>query len=448
MKTQSPLREGEAQNPALILIYGDDFLVRENLRDLLDRLLPAELRDTNLTVLDGNNPDIAKLSSAIYTSSLFGGPRVVLVEDTHLFMGKTDKKKTADKVLSLWKANDRKGALRALSQLLSVAGISVDELRAGPDWTKEVLPESADPGDRRDLLNACAAFLDEGKIVETAGSDAVLEEIIRSSLPSDVSLIFTAPEVDKRKKIFKAAEKHGKVIELTVKQDRYGGAMDRSFFDGRVKEAVAKAGKRISSPALHRMYARAGKDLRTLESELRKLFDFVGPRTDIKPEDIDAVFVDFHEGAAFQLSNAIQSSDPAAAVQAIQDMLRGGAHPLAILGSIAYEVRRLMLARELLYSVFKPYWKDGMTWDAFRSVIANVRRDNPALCDKSKFNLLSASDYPIYLSLKAARNYSLDKLIGIMEHILDADIMLKSSRLGYTAPDIILENLAIAVCKK
>ena len=76
------------------LFYGDEFLVKERVRELLDKLLEPDLRSTNLIVIDGINVDVSYLANQLFTPSLFGGARVLLVENTTLFSARTDQQKT------------------------------------------------------------------------------------------------------------------------------------------------------------------------------------------------------------------------------------------------------------------------------------------------------------------------------------------------------------------
>jgi len=87
-----------------------------------------------------------------------------------------------------------------------------------------------------------------------------------------------------------------------------------------------------------------------------------------------------------------------------------------------------------------------MSFAAFAPILKQARADHPELMKKGKYQLLSINDYALYYTLRDAQKFSLDKLVGIMEAILQADIMMKSTRLAAQAPEAILENLIFAVC--
>ncbi|MFC1836813.1 hypothetical protein ACFL2Q_19165, partial [Thermodesulfobacteriota bacterium] len=99
------------------LFFGDEFLIKEEVRKFAADYLDDDLKDINLIVLDGNRLDTSELSSHLLTPSLFGGTRLIVVDQTPLFLGKVDRNKLLAKVIDQWNKNDRKAAFKALGQL-------------------------------------------------------------------------------------------------------------------------------------------------------------------------------------------------------------------------------------------------------------------------------------------------------------------------------------------
>lgn len=441
--SQKPPPEHESH---LYLVFGDEFLVKERVSTLVDTILGPELRATNLIVLDGAHLDASTLSNQVFTPSLFGGPRVIVVDQTALFAGKSNQSTIAGKAIQSWKSGDRKAALRSFVQLMASADLIQNDLEQGSEWTQQ-LGEAVDSGDKDVLVLIAQAYLEQGQTRSSVSSESILEEIIASRFPEGTVLIFTAPAVDIRKKLYKAVEKHGRVLACAVKEQKYGAAMDRAFFDDRVLSTLGKAGKSIGSAALERMYSRSGKELRKLQSELQKLIAYVGERSEITSKDVEEIFADFHEAFFFDLINAVRNGDAAKSLQMLHDTLRDSSHPLAILGAIASEFRKLIVAREMLFTVLRPYWKSRMNYQAFVKVMQEVRSSQPPRKGKSKLDLPAMKDYPLYLLLKDAEKIPLEKLVAIMEAILEVDIMMKSSRLGSQAPEALLQELILKICE-
>ncbi len=90
LKDSAP-KHDETEAPASVyLLFGDEFLVKERVGELLESLLDPALRDTNLIVFDGGHLDPGRISTHIFTPSLFGGSRVIVVDQTVLFMSRAD----------------------------------------------------------------------------------------------------------------------------------------------------------------------------------------------------------------------------------------------------------------------------------------------------------------------------------------------------------------------
>lgn len=446
MKRVSTVRPERHDLSPLYLLYGDEFLVKEQVRQIVDQALPKDLQKANFVVVDGHNLDAGNLVSLVATPSLFGDQRVILVDQTTVFMGRSDQGKLAAKVIQSWKAGERRAATRGLSQLLSLAGLRTDDIRSGgAQWVEEILGSSSTGADKEALAAAGQSFLEGGGTVHSGGED-LIEEMVSSDLPNGTVLIFSATAVDKRKKLFRVVNERGRVVECAAHEQKYGGGLDRSFFDKRVKDALKRAGKRINPKALERMYSRSGRELRRLHGELDKLVAFLGDRMEVTQEDVDEVFTDFHEASFFDLTNALRSADITKCLPALHEHLKIAAHPLQALATIAADFRKLMVARELLFTAFKSYWKPGMSYDQFKRVVEQVRKEQPQPAKKSKLNLLSMPDYPLFLLLRDVQKFPMEKLMRILEACLEADIQLKSSRLGSRAPEAILERVVMTVC--
>jgi DNA polymerase III subunit delta len=447
MKTDI-IDELKARGPEPVyLIYGDEFLVKELLHKFISAYLDPALHDTNLTILDGNNFGMGELYSRLFTPSLFGGPQLVVIDQTAIFMGKTDQRKLVGKVLDFWKSGDRKSALRAFGQLANLVGLDTRSISGEEGWIGELLGNRVQPGDVETMGQVAAAFLADGKTVEPSAGESAIEELLNTAFPEGTVLIFTAPDVDRRKKLFKLLDKKGKTVDCSVREERYSKGMERSFFDARVKDTLWEAGKRISPKALNSMYARSGNDLRRLHGELEKLVRFIGDRDEISDDDVNRLFEDFHQAAFFELNNALRSRDISKCLPALYENLKIVAHPLQTLASIATEFRRLLVARELLFTVFRAHWRRGISYNEFKPLLGKIREEHPELAGKGKHDLLSLKEYPVFLYLKDAQRFPMEDLIRIMEALLEADVRMKSSRLGHTMPASIVEELIFEICR-
>jgi DNA polymerase-3 subunit delta len=448
MKRPAKASAKDKQQTAVHLLFGDELLVKEQTEKIVSSELTKDLRDINLIVMDGAALDTSELSSQVFTPSLFGGNRVVVVENTTVFTGRADKRKTLSKLLTAIRDGKSKPALRLLAQLLDAAGLDRKALTESDAWIKEILGASPDRNEVEALRKVAQEFTDSDVAVGSGTDEDALKEIVTSGLPQGTTLILTATEVDRRKKFFKTVEPFLSVTECAVRQERFGTGLDKSFFEARVKEELERVGKTITPGALEKMHARSGKDMRMLRSEITKLIGYTGDRKKVTESDVDNLFTDFHEAAFFELNNAIRTADLNKCLIALHENLKLVDHPLQTLAMMANDFRKLIIARELLFTVFRPYWKPGLSYDAFKAILPKVREEHPELSSKKdKLNVLAQKEYPIYLLLRDVQKFPMEKLLEIMEAILEADIMMKSTRLGSVSPGIIMERLVMKICE-
>jgi DNA polymerase III subunit delta len=448
---KNPSSEGQAPSSTkrAHLFYGEEFLVKQQVAELIRSALPEDVRDTNLTTLDGANLDISLLSTHVYTSSLFGGPRMLLVEQTAAFQAGSDNTKALTKALQAWNSGDTKVAFRAFGQYLALAQIPIAERAAG-EVVSEIRSRGTAATSQNDeaLSRLAEAFIESGTLPTSAGAEKALEEMLDRDLPDDLTLVFTADSADSRKKLFKIVAKRGVVTECSVQKEKYGSGLDRTFFDRKVLDTLSGAGKGIGKSALDKMYARCGSGMRTLNSELEKLITYLGDRDKVTDRDVEDLFSDFHQPSFFDLINGLHGGNLSKCLPALHESLKTAQHPLQIVGALAAEFRKIISARELLFTVLKAHWKPGMTYTGFVSVMNELRAQQPGLLDKKKHKILGMKDYPLFRLLQSAQKYPLDRLTGIMEAVLQVDIRMKSSALASRAPEMILEDLLIKIFKK
>ncbi len=433
----------------LRLFYGEEFLVKQQVAQLIKVTLPDSSRDTNLIILDGANLDISLLSTHAFTSSLFGGPRMLLVEQTAAFQAGSDNSKSLNKAIQAWNSGDTKAAFRAFGQHLALAQIPVAE-RSPEELVSEIrsIGTTTSPQNDEALFRLAEAFIESGPSSPSSSAEKALEQMLERELPDDLTLVFTADSADSRKRLFKIVAKRGQVTECSVQHEKYGGGMDRSFFDRQVQEALSQAGKTIGRSSLEKMYARCGVGMRTLNSELQKLIAYLGDRERVTDRDVEDVFSDFHQPSFFEFINGLHSGSLAKCLPALHESLKTAQHPLQILGALASEFRKMISARELLFTVLRPYWKPGMTYTGFVKMMNDLRSQNPGLLDKKKFKILGMKDYPLFRILTTAQKFPLEQLTRAMEAILQVDIRMKSSALASKSPEIILEDLLIKIFKR
>ncbi len=426
----------------IYLMYGDEFLVKQKINALIDDYLVSENKELNLTTLDGSNQDMNRLIAEIFSPSLFGGRRVILVEQTTAFMSRNDSGKLIPKALDSWKKGDQAASFRFLAKALSLCGIEKSDI-ADDQSSLSALFKDLDEEGKALLMRLIDAFVSENAMPEGAQSDDVIDQLLDSDLPEDVLVIISAPEIDARKKLVKKFATKGEIIECRPKQERYGGGLDRTYFDELVRDAVEKAGKKITASALNKMYSMCGTDVRALMNEVEKIVSYTGSRNQITDKDVLESFEDSHQAAFYEFGGELRSGDKVKAIAALHKNLQIVAHPLQTLAIIISELRKLILARELLFTDLKNEWHPKMQYREFQDVAKRIKSGRTDRISTAKTDLFKMKDYPLYLLLRDAQRFPMKRLSDLMEAVLETEIMMKSSKLGNKSPQILLEHLVI-----
>jgi DNA polymerase-3 subunit delta len=151
-------------------------------------------------------------------------------------------------------------------------------------------------------------------------------------------------------------------------------------------------------------------------------------------KDVEEIFLDQGEGWVFDLTKDLAARNSVGALCHLARLLSQGHHPLALLAPIANEVRRLLVARQLLDGEIGQKWRSGMSYPEFQRSVLQDGAPLPA-----------ANPYAAYMSFKNAENFPADELARYLELLCQADIRLKSSG---NPPRIVMERLVLEMCRK
>ncbi len=181
---------------------------------------------------------------------------------------------------------------------------------------------------------------ENAKIGKKASEDEPLTQYIASPMPTSC-VVFSSPDpVDKRKKIYKAVGKHGRVVEFAPLKP-----VDiRRWLD---KQAHL-AGKKIESQAADALLTRVGRDLTALHSEMEKLIDHAGEGSVITLDEVKTLTAVPLEESIFSVVDAIGEKNPGKAVSGLKDLLLGRENPQKILSMAARQFRLLLQIKEAL----------------------------------------------------------------------------------------------------
>jgi len=169
-----------------------------------------------------------------------------------------------------------------------------------------------------------------------AEAEALLTGLTTISPRSTV--ILTALELDKRKKLYKTVQKDFCLCEFP----RLKGYAIERWADTFVRQN----GYRISAGALKRVVDAAGADLRTLASEFEKLMLYAGEEKNIPDAVINDLVGASRQQSIFDLTNAVGRRDRTGALRSMGNLLGMGEHPLVVVTMLARHCRQTLIAIE------------------------------------------------------------------------------------------------------
>ena len=432
------------------LIHGDEeYLVEDAVNRIIDGIIPPDQKDLNLFHIEGEDEDIDAICDSILTPPLIPGKKVVLVRNTHLFYSKASSSDVIREITSNIEKEPRR-AVRAFVSLLEMAGWSLEELKdeqwkkiSDDDWRDAIgstaeadrekwLPKVIDLCDRLNITG-------KGKLKDTDK----LEGVLRGGIPGGNCLIMTAGAVDKRKRLFKAIKNAGIVLSFSMARNE---AEQKSLFKDRIRDILAKRGKRLAPDAFSLLGEKTGFKLRDSMKEIEKLIVHVGDRETIDRNDIDAVVEKTAEDSVFDLTSAIVEKNAGKALQVLRQLFDQGVSHILILTMIAREVRLLLQGKILLESGEVPaFRRPDMDYGDFQvGIYPSVKNLVDKYGGKGKW-LATQHPYVIYKTFRNAGIFSREELIGYMENLADLDLALKSSAID---PKLALNHLLIGMCQR
>jgi DNA polymerase III subunit delta len=221
------------------------------------------------------------------------------------------------------------------------------------------------------------------------------EELLMSYLkrPCESSVvIFVADEFDKRRKMAKHLIDHATAVEFSALEDNelMSWAQDK----------IRDAGSDIDQGALRLLIALVGADVRRLTIEIEKLSTAALPDKVITAELISSLVANSREISNFDLTDHLVAGRNREALHVLKKILDDGSEPLALLGLISYNIRRLLLAKE------------SMSQGIERAQIARMLK-------------LRYSDQQAFIA--AALRADSNRLVRAIQRLADTDLAIKTS---------------------
>lgn len=169
--------------------------------------------------------------------------------------------------------------------------------------------------------------------------EAALEAYLKN--PAEFSVvIFVADDFDKRRRMTKLLTDHATAVEFEELKDHELAKWAR----GKVTEANSE----IDDAALRLLVSLTGPDVRRLTVEIEKLSTAALPGKVISAALVESLVANAREISNFDLTDHLFAGRKSAAIKVLKKILDDGSEPLALLGLISYNLRRLLMAKEAM----------------------------------------------------------------------------------------------------
>ena len=424
------------KGPQLLLVFGDDLRVQEACKTVVDLLVPEAHKSFNLERFDGRTVSWDTLQASLVTPPFFSGRKVLWVENAPYFFSREQKGELGERVLQLWSDGKKDEARELLLDMLVLEGFTQEQWDQLDSMYSGRLMELFD-SERPDARNEAAALL---AYCQTRGmdlsarkgaEDQKLGQWLEQGLPEWDFILLTAVQVDRRTRLYKRLDEIDGVLYLGVERDR-SGKLNRETLLEFINQRARAAEKTLDPQARELILLRAGDDLRRIAQEFEKLLLYVADQPSVRKGDVAAIFTDQAAGWIFDLTRSIADRDAVGALAHLGRLMVQGEHPLKLLGTIAAEVRRLLLARQLLENELRGCWRRGMSYGQFQQI--GLSQVVP---------MLTRNPYADYMLFQRADKFSLGTLSRYMAKIWETDYRLKSSGRN---PRLVMEGLILNMC--
>src|SRR6266496_5907517 len=282
-----------------------------------------------------------------------------------------------------------------------------------------------------------ANFLgDDAKTRSTVVQSALeeLSTLIDSGVGTEVTLLISATEVDKRRSFYKTLVKRA---ELQV-FDRLDSA--RAGWEEEATEIVlGRAKKRkleFDDDALDLFVLLTGGDTRQIENELEKIDTFLEKDRAVHVDLVRKIVPLSRAGIIFELSNAVAMRDLELALTLVRRLLDQGESAIGILlAAIVPTIRNLLLAKDLMERHRLPRAHPPFQ---FISAINRLPAKATEHLPRKKDGSINA--YALGIAAQHAQHFKTNQLTNAMRACLTANVQLVTTQLDH---ELILTEVVV-----
>jgi DNA polymerase III subunit delta len=280
-------------------------------------------------------------------------------------------------------------------------------------------------------------FLADTVTGRSAGVQAALDEFkefLERGLPSGVSFLLSAAEVDKRRSFYKSLGKLGKLEQFDkLDTSRPGWEEDLEVI---ARQLAAERDLEFETEALQVFVRLVGADTRQLRNELEKIDLYLGVKRTITVENVRDLVSKSTTGVIWELGTGISKRQLVQSLALLDQLLFQGETPIGILyAAIIPTVRNLLVAKDLL---LRHELRPPQVPFHFGSTLNRLPEDAIRHLPRKKDGTINA--YALGLAASEAGRFELGELVDALDACLRANVQLVTTQLD---PRLILSQLLV-----
>ncbi len=292
-----------------------------------------------------------------------------------------------------------------------------------------------------------ANFLGDSVVGRSAQVQTALEqlkELLSDGLPSDVIVLLSATDVDKRRSFYKSISKLGR-FEQFDRIDTSKSGWEEAV-EGLAQHIAGQRGLKFQPEALEAIARLAGADSRQIENEIEKIDLFLSGDSpansparetrEISLEVVRRLVAKTATGVIWELGNSISRRNLGEALDLLQQLLFQGETAMGILfAAIIPTMRNLLATKELCESYgLRPPQAPFQ----FGPMINRLPEASVAFLPRKKDGSINA--YALGLAACEIHRFSIQELRQGLKDCLAANIRLVTTQLE---PKLILSDLLV-----
>lgn len=445
--------EGNKIAPVYLLCGKETFLIEGTLKQMIDKLLPSNTRDFNLTFLDGNVASVKEILSNVEVYPIMSKWRVVVVEDFPAFktQGRTTSPLTIIRNAMQIETEDVQKCVTDIAKLLGVSTQQIADQHADFRSAIEEISEKLGGGLTEDVGAFLARLPQLTTQLEVHSEDDggnedtdMLLEWLQGNLPKTSVLVFTVKDdVSKNNRFAKAIQEVGRYASFDPLEK--GGSLNQDPLYKKVVEKFSTYNKKITPRAFEQLRNRTGGDMHTIAEAINKIVNFVGDKHQIDELDVRNLVTQSTFDRIFDLTDAIGKRSTRQALKSLREVLAGGQEPFHIIRVIGNYLRsslqaKLIAKRKEMKPIGRQVRFENFTKNIFQPLAEEFGDILPL---NASNNISKRNPFIAFKIFQTLHAFSVGELMDAYEKTLDVEIQLITTPFD---KELLLEQLVYDIC--